>query len=383
MSLPHKDKFGDREIIHHWLLANEDSTTSKGLALDQVPDSDGPSRIHDWLEKEASGPETKSLVSRLCEECIKAARNALRDMKTRGNLPKLEYRSLERSTSSFVLWVDGHKVAEGQLDDALGKSRMLRLSVLKLLISISNTLCDKLVPRLVTHPRTQLLKDLTLQAKADFLNTCGDSDSEYSEDSGSGDSVFDLSSDLVSIDWKEIADDMQTDVECLIDLGPLIESPFIDPMETKSVDSSTRDLKLDTGCQVYSNRIGHRFSEAQQDLVDRLAIANWNRLLRVLEEKEKALTENEAVVVPAANDEVVASEKGTTFHDSGLGTSVPTASAYAETVMSYRKGNHSQVQIPPMPQEGKKHNPFECLVCGRQVTMASDSAWKYAFPPLY
>lgn len=153
MSLPQKDGFGEGKSIPHGLLANEDSIVSKRLALDQVPDFDGPSRIHDWLEKDTSGPEAKSLVSRLCEECVQAAKAALRNIQTQNAIPTIVYRSLERSGSSFILWVDGHRVTEGELDDTLEKSRILRRSLLKLLINIGSTLSDgEHYPHVVPFP---------------------------------------------------------------------------------------------------------------------------------------------------------------------------------------------------------------------------------------
>ncbi|KAF5495341.1 hypothetical protein CGCS363_v009846 [Colletotrichum siamense] len=367
MSLPHKNDFGDSKSIHHWLLANEGSTTGKGLALDQVPDSDGPSRIHDWLEKDTSGPEAKSLVSRLCEECVKGAKAALRSIQTQNAIPTVAYRSLERSGSSFILWVDGHRVTEGQLDHTLEKSRMLRKSLLKLLISIGSTLSD--VPPSVTHPRTQILEHLTSEAREAYQSTSGSSDSE--------DSDFDVSSVSGPTDWGEIADNMRTDVECLMDLESLIESPFIDNRKANSFNESTKYMNLDTRCQFYSDKIGHRFPEAEPDLVDRLATASWDRFLRIRVEKNNIVTEENHAMASTALVVANKSEKGSSFYDSGLGTSLATTSAYAETVMSYRQNNDCSIKIPLMPEEGKRGDPFECVACGRRVTMASNSGWKY------
>lgn len=170
---------------------------------------------------------------------------------------------------------------------------------------------------------------------------------------------------------------MRTDVECLMDLELLIEFPFIDNRKAKSVNESKKYTKLDTRCQFYSDKIGHRFPEAELDLVNRLATASWDRFLRIREEKNKTLSEGNHAVASTALVAANTSEKGSSFYDSGLGTSLATTSAYAETVMSYRQNNDRSIKIPPMPEEGKRGNPFECLACGRQVSMASNSAWKH------
>lgn len=104
----------------------------------KVYDPDG---IRNWISAEQP-LEAPSLASRLCEECVKSFKSVLKELQNRNNLPKDIYRSLERSESSLILWVDGHGILRGNLDDALQKSRFLRKSILELLLSISQTLTD-------------------------------------------------------------------------------------------------------------------------------------------------------------------------------------------------------------------------------------------------
>jgi hypothetical protein len=89
--------------------------------------------------------------------------------------------------------------------------------------------------------------------------------------------------------------------------------------------------------------------------------------------KQPAVEAEEAATVLAPSELV------SKFHDSGVGTSVQTGSLYAETVMTYRRQGTHSVRIPPLSEEAKHGKPFDCLACGKEVTIRSNSAWKYDF----
>jgi hypothetical protein len=44
-------------------------------------------------------------------------------------------------------------------------------------------------------------------------------------------------------------------------------------------------------------------------------------------------------------------------------------------VMSYNHSGRS-IRVPPLPEEGRKGSPFDCIVCGRSVRITNNSAWK-------
>ncbi|KAK2028257.1 hypothetical protein LX32DRAFT_406332 [Colletotrichum zoysiae] len=56
------------------------------------------------------------------------------------------------------------------------------------------------------------------------------------------DSDSDTSSSSVLNNWEEPADDIRTDVECLIDLDPLIKAPFVDHRESKAPQKNPEKL---------------------------------------------------------------------------------------------------------------------------------------------
>jgi hypothetical protein len=208
----------------------------------------------------------------------------------------------------------------------------------------------------------------------------GDSDSE-------SESV--ISDTRVRLD--KILEGLQTDTRCLLDLDLLIKFAVPDssghqidhePPNSKVI---TRDW---TPHSVFSDRVSRRFPDADTSLVERLAKANLDRFLRAKLEREinrlaseEARRAAEAAIVAEIGGELApvpaASEGGTKYHDSGLGTSIATPSSYAETVMSYRQDESScSVSIPPLPEGAREGEPFECVACARMLTITNNSVWK-------
>ncbi|KAL3295441.1 Ankyrin repeat protein [Colletotrichum asianum] len=184
------------------------------------------------------------------------------------------------------------------------------------------------------------------------------------------------SSESVSDDWDQIASDMRTDVECLIDLEPLIKCPFIDSRKANSNQTQTTETTQWTPLKLYSDRIANRFPVAQAELVERLARANWDRFQRIQLEKERNIVNRDDERVAQEADLTTPTETGSAFQDSGLGTSLRTGSRYAETVMSYKQDNGHSIKIPQLPPEAKNGTPFCCLACGRRVRIRGDTMWK-------
>ncbi|KAF6839306.1 hypothetical protein CMUS01_04292 [Colletotrichum musicola] len=236
------------------------------MALLRAADHYDPARIRDWIADEPT------------------------DTVAAGALDAEEYslasRLLEKSGSSMVLWAERYGVVEGKLDDVLSASRTLERSLLRLLKSIGKTLSDRLIPKLVSegedvHERTSLLQSLTATARFTLQEGRQGSDSEDCDSDAS--SIFEESD--MDVDWAEIGDDLRTDIECLMDLEPLIKTPFIRPQSQKRVENSMPQPESWTPEKMYSDRIGHRFPKAQLDLVARLARANWHRFQRIQSEK--------------------------------------------------------------------------------------------------
>lgn len=76
-------------------------------------------------------------------------------------------------------------------------------------------------------------------------------------DNNNGDGDTDAPGPVAS-DWDEVSQDLCTDTQCLVDLGPLIESPILDSSKNTPF---FRDI------------ISRRFPRAKEGLVNRLARA--------------------------------------------------------------------------------------------------------------
>ncbi|RSL69573.1 hypothetical protein CEP53_002206 [Fusarium sp. AF-6] len=299
-------------------------------------------------------PDEKSAVARLTAALDTLFREIVLLLSNKGKFPRDIFISLDRSRSCFSLWSDGHGVASGSLDDKFQRSRKLRQATMKTLSHLSSTLIDRLVP--IAHISNLKTKGLCDQVS----NILEEVNFSHAADDSSSDSTSEYS----TADVHELAEDLKTDVDCLIELDPMLRDPATDPEpETTEADVS---LTLWAPHQVFADKIEHRFPAADANLFSSLGMVNYQRYLRCQTERDINQVHAEQGEQPA---------EGSKFHDSGLGTSLNPASSYAETIMSYKDGNRS-IRIPPLPEQAKNGEPFSCIACGRSVTMTTNSRWK-------
>jgi hypothetical protein len=170
----------------------------------------------------------------------------------------------------------------------------------------------------------------------------------------------------------DIVADLKTDMQCLIDLDPMYECPVND-LESEPPDSPAESPPSWTPYQYYVDRICRQFPLANPDLVLRFGQGNLNRFLRVLAEREDQLEREQATDLHGGE---VATLEHSKFHDSGIGSSIPVASKYADTVMSFQQVDGSSLQIPSLPEKGKQGQPFLCMVCARTIYITNRPLWK-------
>lgn len=238
----------------------------------------------------------------------------------------------------------------------------------------------------------QTLDDITAEARTSLhIDLDGSSDGD---DSGSdSSSTFGDSSD----NWGDMMDDLTTDVQCLIDLDLMIQSPIFDSLLRGCGGHGKDKMAPDWEPHLsYSDKIVNRFPAAAAGLVNRLARANWERFQKTNASREKNIAVAAAAAVNDAEEQpivqgiisaVVVTDGGSQiaesqtepvskFHDSGLGDSVRTGSTYADTIMSYQARGRESVRIPPLPEGAKQGNPFNCVACGRLMVIMNNSDWK-------
>ncbi|KAL6399967.1 hypothetical protein AUP68_17377 [Ilyonectria robusta] len=334
---------------------------------------DATQAIREWqADSTSSGywAGDMSVNARLCSAVLLLYKEILRHISKRVEIKKPIRMSLERTYSLMVLWSEAWGVGDGSLDEIFAKSRNIRRSSLKILSSIANALLERLKP-LVVKDRLERLDELearlaAMTAEASYLiHDVTDSDSDSSSD---GSSDFELD----TID--EIVEDLRTDVQCLTELNPLIRNPVFDRSSQKQKEPEVADWIPQ---KAFCDKIEQRFPRADHSLVMGLGDANWWRFQTCQEQRLKnehaEQAEQQQLGTAKEDHETVADSK---FHDSGLGTSLPTTSSYAETIMTYRGSDGQKTRIPPLTDEAKRGKPFPCVACGKVVRITNNSAWK-------
>ncbi|KAF2865319.1 hypothetical protein BDV95DRAFT_507335 [Massariosphaeria phaeospora] len=175
----------------------------------------------------------------------------------------------------------------------------------------------------------------------------------------------------------EIVEEMKTYTQLLVDLSSALECPATDagPRE----EPSTLRLEKRAAFDYYADLILSKYPKASSALVECLGKANWDRYQRMQMERytnlrlhtEKAEEQTESLATKSRL-------AGSDFVDSGLGTSLPAQSAYAETVISFMSSmsGGKQIQVPPLPSEARDGKPFECCACGTQVRAVTNREWR-------
>lgn len=170
---------------------------------------------------------------------------------------------------------------------------------------------------------------------------------------------------------EEIAKDLETDTLSLMALDALFQSATLKSFAEKAAFADEAQTWLPH--DVYKDKIRTRFPKAEGSLVSRLSKASYDRYLRCQRERESQTTAVGDVGLSKFTRSDAASSK---FQDSGLGTSIPSSASVAETAMSYRAEGRASVRIPPLSKQAKEGQPFECISCGKTLSIRNNSAWK-------
>ncbi|KAI8651408.1 hypothetical protein NCS55_01385300 [Fusarium keratoplasticum] len=296
---------------------------------------------------------------------------------------KSAVRCYDRALSSFILWTDGYEVLKGGLDQVVADSWTLRRLILGFLSDISRSLAEGFVPTLGLSDEysTQVSSLRTAFYEAEALlqeghqggsnwetgadpDSTSDAESDRSDDSSQESTIWD------SRDFDKLLADLKTNIQCLRDLGPLIDSPFVErPKQPEHATLVSLQITWEA-YQPYGDRTLQRFPQTQANLVEKLARANLDRFRKIQEEKRENLIKQQQ------HDETASRISGSVrYRDSALGTSLATGSIYAETLMTYGQSEDLAVRVPPLPEGAKSGVPFECLACGRSVSIKNNSAW--------
>ncbi|KAF2122842.1 hypothetical protein BDV96DRAFT_8996 [Lophiotrema nucula] len=193
---------------------------------------------------------------------------------------------------------------------------------------------------------------------------------------------------------QQCLEDIQEYVQLLNELHPSIEA-FLDLSEDHSVptfkDASDRGAYL-----YFSDIVRTRFSAISEELADALGMLNLERYNRMSAEREANL--KTSLDVPETES---VAPKTVSFHDSGIGSSVPSANAPSVRTSSLRApsirapsvvassvsapsvaassmfsalAGKSRSRLPSLPKNAGTGS-FSCDYCGKQVRYRSKRDW--------
>ncbi|KAL4923510.1 uncharacterized protein BDV17DRAFT_296292 [Aspergillus undulatus] len=144
-------------------------------------------------------------------------------------------------------------------------------------------------------------------------------------------------------------------IGCMMDLAPVLNKhvSHLQFKAEKPVSPFGTAFRLSGSAQPFAMRIRDRFIDASTALVEWLAEANLERSIRIREEQAEDVPKEDS-----EKDVVTIFKPYSIFHDSGLGTSVPTQSHYAATLASHLSflsttddESQGRPRVPPIPHE--------------------------------
>ncbi|KAK7997457.1 elongation factor 1-beta [Apiospora arundinis] len=339
----------------------------------------GASRVAEWqqsiteIRDSEDHPDDPPLIAQLYVSCSELFRDIITGLSDDASADNSVLISLQRSQSYMVLWADGYGVSDGLLDKALDKSRRARSTTLRLIYSVSQTLTKRLILHVTQEHRNILItKIAAIGLTADKIKFIIEHDDNEDSDS---DTSSETSSQAGINDLGEIADDLLTDTQCLMDLGSRFQEDHVGPINVEFAVSAAQ-LGTWEPSMNFVDRVRWRYPRCETALADRLGKANWDRVLR----HREVVSENSRSELTVATPETSIPAKqapsqvaSTTFRDSALGSS---ATEYAETMVSYRAGQGDSIRVPPLPDGAREGKPFSCIGCGLTVNVKTKSAWK-------
>lgn len=282
-------------------------------------------------------------------------------------------RSLKQQLGRFYLW--GESYVDGSLDNAIAQSDEMRDTILNLLCDIAGELLQPSflhrgkLPAPIEDTCVSKLSILVEKAKAVTDPSHIENDKEVNEEASSVDestiSCFETSDSESEADPRARSIKYLTAyIQGLMDLGPMIEINLIES-ERRPDDAQQPALPafdVSEPARTYVSVVRDKFPKAPTRLVERLGEANWQRHVqvrkRITDPGEKTFKERIPVSV---------------FHDSGIGSTMPSGSQYAATTFTRSSFNSSMAEkeygslrVPPTPKEVSLGQPFQCFLC--QVT---------------
>ncbi len=194
------------------------------------------------------------------------------------------------------------------------------------------------------------------------------------EEGGSDTDDDDISEDDVTGD---IFEELGLHTRWLTQLAPTLEQNLIHAENARYQTSCRRGVPfLVSGpAAIYVSLVREKYRQAQNQLVERLGEANWQRHVNVRTRMEAS------VDVPSPAEELAVAKslfRPSAFHDSGIGTSVQGQTQYASSFQSsIREGERESLRVPATPAEVHDGKPFQCFLCKSMLSNIKNRVdWK-------
>ncbi|MCJ1285845.1 hypothetical protein MMC26_005187 [Xylographa opegraphella] len=188
---------------------------------------------------------------------------------------------------------------------------------------------------------------------------------------------------------------LECSIDCLMDLIPTMEQSLahIQSRGIQTKTSSRVPFSVSELALPWVRNVSDKFTSADTALVERLGEANWQRYMTLRARTEQRIQSLDIRNVATDNIPMVqifpTAPQSTfkplsLFHDSGLGSSVPTLPRYTMSTASHTSFLSSvagdsalALRVPPTPVEVALGNPFECDICGHLLSNIKNRVdWK-------
>ncbi|GAW24464.1 hypothetical protein ANO14919_140490 [Xylariales sp. No.14919] len=351
-------------------------------------------QIYKWQKAILLNPnsEEATSIAKAFSDCSDLWGSVTRILSRQEWVQKGTLRKLESAHSYICLWADGYDVLSGQFEERLKNSQRAGDLTIRLLQNICQTLTQELTPvvaGLSTVPSQDATSlsltaaDLALTSERLTVLVQGDNDSDTSEDGEAGTSPESVPREKL---LDGIADDLRSDTQGLLDLGPRFEEQVTNPIarEAAAIPLSLFNGRLS---DTFTERIIRSYPQCESNLARRLGKANCLRVLkiakcelrtsggRVIEDQDDDTTHNAAENEPVGFGSVIdilSTWEQSLFHDSGVGTA--SHASVSHPVME--ESGPETHNYPPLPDGAVQGEPFRCTACRGRVTITSDVEWR-------
>ncbi|KPM37165.1 hypothetical protein AK830_g9382 [Neonectria ditissima] len=235
-------------------------------------------------------------------------------------------KSLDRARSTLILWSDGYGVAKGELDAIIAQSPTLRQKLSEFLTNIGFVLTKEILPKLGLDRIVQARVLNRLAKEASSYANLGETPESDNDDSPESDSETEreseseieieieieseteseLSSTSELDEMGDFVREIETDVECLLELDAFIRTPTLDlqvksPKDSRPLNSGgTRRIEA-TFSSLFFVLIKDRFPDAPFDFVMALSMSYLSRCQRWDNEYNKHSTILRTVSPPSTD----------------------------------------------------------------------------------